>query len=397
MGQWGAALDNKLKVSFIYIASTISIFGDLLTSLGLQIFLYQSYGSSSVAGSFIVSILPQLWLVKFLTHRCKQYSLFRSLITLRILGACCVALLVWFHDISEIYVFLFFSSLIMGISLNIQRSLVSYLVPKNHLKTVHRRLTSLRAIAIMLAPACGGFLLQKTNYQVLFSLDAVTFLISAVLYMFLQNKSGAKEKYSNSASETQDNHLKQILHPVIFIWGLFLLLGAFHNGTQVPVLKLEGLDPYQIGLILMFWGLGGTIALIFPSALAKYIYLLPAVLIFVLTLTFYLFGLSFVGSGIAMLICGFLYSFIIGELRAKISSLAEGKEATLSIWSSVSQISAWIQLFGFIWMAVMQRWYKPTFAGWSVLISGTILALSIIFDMNRKNITSKPSQPMTES
>lgn len=388
MGRWGAALDNKLKVSSIYIASTISIFGDFFTSLGLQIFLYQSYGSSSVAGSFIISILPQLWLVKFLTHRCKKYSLFSSLITLRTFGACCVGLLVWFHDISQIYIFLFFSSLIMGISLNIQRSLVSHLVPKSHLKTVHRRLTSLRAITIMLAPACGGLLLQKTNYQVLFCLDAVTFLISAVLYMFLQNNS-AKEKYSNPASGAQDNPSKQILHPVIFIWGLFLLLGAFHNGAQVSVLKLEGLDSYQIGLILMFWGLGGTIALIFPSALAKYIYLLPAVLIFVLTLTFYLFGLSFVGSGIAMLICGFLYSFIIGELRAKISSLAEGKEATLSIWSSVSQISAWIQLFGFIWMAIMQRWYQPTFAGWAVLISGTILAVSIIFDMNRKNIISR--------
>ena len=305
-----------------------------------------------MAGSFFVTILPQLWLTKFITEYFQKHSLIKLMVLNRLLGGFLVSSLIFFQSLWNLYFFLFFSSFLMSFQLNLQRSFVALIVPKDKLSMTHRRLSSLRAITIMLAPACGGWIMENSNFSFLFFLDALTFLISAYFFFSmrcLNEKEQEKEK-EESALASASTKIFSGWHPAILAWCLFLMMGSFHNGAQVPILESVGLSASQIGVVLMFWGVGGFLVLIWPQNLAHFFSINLSILLFTFCLSFYLIGLKLFLACSCMMICGFFYSFIVGELRARISHLAKGKKESLLLWASVGEKSAWLQFCVYLFM-----------------------------------------------
>lgn len=163
-------------------------------------------------------------------------------------------------------------------------------------------------------------------------------------------------------------------HPAILAWCLFLVIGSFHNATQVSILELAGLRASQIGLVLMFWGVGGFLAFVFPQRLGSFLSLPLSVMIFTIFLSLYLTGWPFLFSSACMMICGFFYSFIIGEMRAEISSLVKEKSSSLLLWAFVGKRSAWLQFYVYLLLMFSLEFFPPEFSTYVVCLLGFFLS-----------------------
>lgn len=326
---------NK-NYKLLWSAFFVSDVGDWLQRIALPILVLNKTGSVFHAASLYgVSFLP--WLLFSLLGGvfADRYNKIKVLVTGYAL-ATVFSLVLGFSFLQDIpnlvyvYILTFLLSSVEPISHPSFNSLIPKIVNKENLAKANSNLQLVDNTLNLLAPLLSGILLLWINPVLLLFVNTLTFLVAAILLIFI--------KVEDTDKNFEQNILKSLLEGLVYVKESKIILSGslLFLGTNLGIHMFQGIFVYYItktlnystleyGIILSLAGLGAILgALCSPRILGKYksgnIIVVSTIIAGVATIILMLnSNLAFIGlSMLVMNFCGNINVISYFTLRQKI-------------------------------------------------------------------------------
>ncbi|MGX4670415.1 MFS transporter [Cerasibacillus sp. JNUCC 74] len=304
----------------------VSSIGNFIYLVAINIVVYQLTGSAAaVAGLWIIGPLTntftKFWTGSFIDYRSKR----QVMMSTYIIRALFIGAIPFAPNMLVIYVILFILSVANSFFNPASMTYVSMIVPKEKRK----RFNSIRSFAssgaIIMGPAVGGTLILLTSIEITLWINALFFVISAMLLSFLPEK----ETISKEAIPTLT--VSQVMRDFTIVWEFimrnkyvsFMYLGyilimiftfAMDAQEVVFVQKVIGLTEFDYSLLISITGIGsvvGAITLsIYSNKLSLRSMISIGIIMVALGYVIYAFSWSFASIVVGFVILGFFNAFL---------------------------------------------------------------------------------------
>lgn len=294
---------NK-NFSLLTIGGFISSIGDYLYNIGITVYIYSLTKSvNSIALMWLsraILRIPMLYFSGIITDKCnrKKVIVFTNLLSVPI------AFLFTFADSTKlwlIYILAFLLQSLNDIDVNSETAILPELVAKEQLSYSNSVFSFLQSTSVFLSPALGGILYKFYGPNVLFIINAISFLIASLLFEFIKYKYVKPEvattkvgliKSGIEGFKVLSKYSK--VKTVFMIMSVYAILGRFYETYKVAVSDvLLGMNPEGIIYFDYALAIGGLSVPFIVKALAKknqvIIFTLSTIII---TAAFTLFGYS---------------------------------------------------------------------------------------------------------
>jgi MFS family permease len=336
----------------IYISTFINTLGNWLTFLAIALITKEKYGASQVALVFLVQTLPAIIFSQSLSRIIPIEKIEKYYWAIQVLLAACSLLMVASQSLLMIYTFLIITSLLKSISNPLFNSLIGKWINKDDQKHVFTRIGALQAGTLALAPAIGALIKIMFSANVLFILDALTFILSIVFLkeLFLP----ANESNHESSIREWRSLVRVVLRlpsdtplnirSALVQWFLFLGVGALLNAIEFSGFEKIKMTEGQIGYAMTAWGIGNLIAFVFKNPSSS---LIPTLFGYAASLTLFVFAPAPVAIIFAFLIAGVFSSYLAGSLLAAIQGSVPTGYNPLPVWAYANQMTQVINLIAY--------------------------------------------------
>lgn len=317
---------HSKKNSYLLLSGVgISTLGDFIYLVAINILVLKLTGSAAaVAGLWIMgpvaSILTKFWSGS-LVDRMNQRTL---MIITDVFRGAVVAIIPFLASVWLIYVCLFFLSVARAFFEPTSMAYMTSLIPQENRKQFNSFRSLVTSGAFLVGPAIAGVLLLITSAKVAIWINAVSFMISAVILYFLPNL----ERNNGNASRTiniktlredwtgvlQFSKKSSFLVSVYFLAQFFMIIALGMDAQEVVFTqRVLGLSEVDFGLLISITGIGSvvgasTVSLFAPKMSIRLLissgYLMVAVGYLI-----YAFSFSFWSVAIGFIVLGFFNSF----------------------------------------------------------------------------------------
>lgn len=272
------SLNNKyITFYLISIGELISNVGDRFHKIALPILVYQLTGSLKALSLVVVlELLPQIIMSFFTGQLLTSYKIKTVMmvsIFIQILLCLMIPIIVFVElPIIFIYAIAFLLpsfQIVFQTSINV---LMPLLFEKSQLKKYNAQFQGFRTVSKLVSPAIAGFLIIYLSINILFFLNAASFLILLLILCFLRFPNNLDE------GEIKDENLKdiwfgfkyvyqnEVLRSIIVLMILINIAMVGFNSALVFYLKDHlSLTDDLVGLVYSFAGFGSLLASIFLS------------------------------------------------------------------------------------------------------------------------------------
>ena len=256
-------------------SQTINMFGDAFSGLALTWFIVQTGSPMQVGINLALSFLPNIILAPFIgsvvDKVSRKFLMWISDIVRLFLDLILICFVIRGHfSISIIYVYSLFKAIVRIFYMPAQTSLVQQLSDQGNRVKVNAFLDISSRVAMIAGPILAGFSVRYFSMEIVLGIDAITFLLSAIIIYTIKVDEREVEQAAKSSYFT---HVKEGLTYVRkYAWIIFLSLAfAFVNGGNAlanvsrPFLVSEvlQLDSDAYGVMNSFASAGAIIASIF--------------------------------------------------------------------------------------------------------------------------------------
>lgn len=375
----------------------IASIGDFIYLIAINIIVYQMTGSAAaVAGLWVVSpltnIVMKFWTGSFIDYRSKKKIVFATFLSRAVL----IALIPFMPNIIGIYAILVLLSIAKAFFGPASMTLVTMLVAPQKRK----RFNSLRSFsssgAFIVGPAIGGSLILLTNISVTLWLNAVFFLIAALLLSLLPETEGVQrekipaltlKQIASDFSIVLDFLAKKKYVSLIYLGFLAVMLFSFAMDVQEVVFIQEviGLSEVEYSLLVSITGIGSVSGALLLSVFANKISIRYMIVVGLLMMTagyvIYAFSWSFASVAVGFVILGFFNVF----LNSGIATFYQNN-VPVSVMGRVTSIFGLIQsifqIFFIMAIGFLADWFslKLTIGSLAVimLISAFVYAIAVL-------------------
>ena len=362
----------------IYLARTISNFGDWMTFLVSALWVSHHFGADKVPLVFLLSSVPPLIFSRLFGSRIYFKHLPLTFAALQLLLAVnVISLALGTPSLYRFYVYILVASTIGSMGRPAWDTLLGRWFTGEERKEVFTRTGAINSSLLILAPISGATLAEFIGYNAVFILDGLSFIALTIILardlkrpLPIGSDPNPKAPLPASPSEW---HLPRPATTPIAAWYALLIMGALINGCEFFAFKQFGYQNYQIGFVLASWGAGGLCSFMFSKSSAKYFSELYMPLLLAASLGSFLLIQNIVVSCILFSVSGFINSHLGGAIRAKIQNQMD--HYTLpspAVWSLLSQRLSMINITAyFICSLVLAHISLHVFAV-AILMSGII-------------------------
>ncbi|MGX7594523.1 MFS transporter [Planococcus plakortidis] len=323
-------MNNKLiewkNPSLLLLSLGIAGIGDFIYLVAINIIVYQMTGSAAaVAGLWIVgpivNILTKFWTGSFIDYRSKK----AVIISTYLLRAGFIALIPLAPNVFVIYILLVFLSIAKSFFGPSSVTYITMLVPKGKRK----RFNSIRSFtssgAFILGPAIGGVLIIGSSIEATLWINALFFVLAAVLFMKLPKVENIDRASIPSLTVSQvisdfkvvNNFIAQNKY-ITFVYLAFMgvLIFSFAMDAQEVVFTQQviGLSELDYSLLISLTGIGsvsgGILLSIFSSNISLKSMMVYGLLMTAVGYVIYAFSWSFISVMAGFLILGFFIVFM---------------------------------------------------------------------------------------
>lgn len=323
-------MNNKLiewkNPSLLLLSLGIASIGDFIYLVAINIIVYQMTGSAAaVAGLWIVgpivNILTKFWTGSFIDYRSKK----AVIISTYLLRAGFIALIPLAPNVFVIYILLVFLSIAKSFFGPSSVTYITMLVPKGKRK----RFNSIRSFtssgAFILGPAIGGVLILGSSIEATLWINALFFVLAAVLFMKLPKVENIDRASIPSLTVSQvisdfkvvNNFIAQNKY-ITFVYLAFMgvLIFSFAMDAQEVVFTQQviGLSELDYSLLISLTGIGsvsgGILLSIFSSNISLKSMMVYGLLMTAVGYVIYAFSWSFISVMAGFLILGFFIVFM---------------------------------------------------------------------------------------
>ncbi len=169
----------------LWIAQTVSTFGDFFTYVAILIIVQELTGSAlAVSGLVVVQTLPVLLVGPLAGAIADRYDRKKLMICADLLRALLIAVVPFMNQVYLFYAFAFLLSASTVIFSPARNAVLPQLVEKNDLVKINAVFAISDNLARIVGPGAAGLLIAWQGLRIPFWVDSITFVISAIfLYL----------------------------------------------------------------------------------------------------------------------------------------------------------------------------------------------------------------------
>lgn len=384
---------NKLFKK-IYLSTFINSFGSWLTFLAVALVVKEKYGGQMVAWIFLVQTLPAVFFSRSLVRLIPEHLQERYFWVSQFILALNSLIICFSQNLILLYFHLFIGAFIKGASVPLFNTLVGRWVPNDKIDEVFTRIGSIQTATLALAPIAGAWIKVMTSVQLLFFIDAITFIISVVLLKEVLWVKNIKQNNESIGFKLKDLfgtivHLPEgvpsVLWRALLLWFGFLLLGALINALEFVRFEDLKMNEKMIGYALTAWGVGSLLAFVKKNQPSLFF----SFAIFFISLVFFLLTSSEIGAILAFISAGWSSSVVSGLLRGHIQKSVPNAYNALPVWAFANQVTQLINLVAYVGVAVLLNFLGfEIFAVLVAMVGLTMLTVIARIFMMRKLLGS---------
>lgn len=297
-------LFKNRNFTLLTIGGFISSIGDYLYNIGVMVFLYSMTGSvSSVALMWLsrgVLRIPVLYFSGIIADKYNR----KKVIMFTNLASVLIAFLLIFVDRNKlwlVYICAFLLQSLNDIDVNSETAILPELVSKEQLSYSNSIFSFLQSAGVFISPALGGILYKLYGVNILFTINALSFLIASIIFGFIKY-SYVKPEVSSIRTGIIKNSMEGYkvlsnyanVKTVFIIMSMFAVIGRFYETYKIAVSDLLlGMKPEGIIYFDYALAIGGLSVPFIIKALSKVNHIkIFTISTIVITIGFTLFGYS---------------------------------------------------------------------------------------------------------
>jgi MFS family permease len=305
----------------LWSASTISIFGSLITRTALPFAAILMLGagpleiaglrSAELVGQLLVGLVVGAWVDRLLRRPIMiAADLGRALLLASIPLAAVAGLL----GLNQLLIVAFLAAILTTVFDVADRSYLPTVVPKERLVSANSAITASGSVAEFSAFGIGGFLIEIFKAPFAILLDAISFVVSALLLGTIRRKERPTPPVADREPvlhEIREGLRIVARSPVLRALalahgGTHLLWGIFGTGYLLFATNELGLGPAAIGVIAGLGGLGSLVGAALAPKLVRRVGIGPTILLGIVGFTLGNTLIPLAPSGAVLLGAGFL-------------------------------------------------------------------------------------------
>jgi len=265
------------NISFrnFFFGSFISFFGSGLNLLVSSWYILQVTGESKmVALAWMASLSSGPFLLIYsgaIIDRFDRRNLLITLSAIRCLIVLAIPLSIWLGTFSlwQIYAVLVFEGAGFNISLPTEKAFVQEMMAGKGLVVANALVEISIQAGIFIAAGAGGFLFRKIGLAGVLTIDSVTYIIAALLFLRIPHRSALAESLESKSQKymksVADGWKFLLTHKNILLLGTVAFIPttiAFVSNAATPVYVREilGRDVTTYGIIEMCYGVGALLS-----------------------------------------------------------------------------------------------------------------------------------------
>lgn len=319
-----SALVSKKNSNLLLAGVGISSLGDFIYLVAINILVLRLTGSAAaVAGLWIMgpiaSIVTKFWSGSLIDRMNKR----RLLIITDLVRAVILLFIPFITSIWLLYVCLFLLSVAKSFFEPTSMTYITSLVPQEQRKQFNSFRSIFTSGAFLIGPAIAGFLIVATSINLAIWINAISFIISALVIMLLPNideKSAVMKILSFKDLVMDWGHVlafsrkNTYVITVFFLAQFFMVITLGMDAQEVVFTqRVLGLSETDFGLLISITGIGSIIGASIVSILAKRMsiqLLISTGFLFVAVgYMIYAFSFSFFSVAIGFILLGFFNAF----------------------------------------------------------------------------------------
>jgi len=299
---------NK-NFTLLSIGGFISSIGDYLYNIGVTVYIYSLTKSVGAVALMWLSRgvlrIPMLYLSGLIAD---SYNKKRVIMVTNLVSVIFAFLFIFINEqrLWLVYILAFILQSLNDIDVSSETAILPELVSKEELSYSNSIFSFLQSTSVFLSPAIGGVLYKLYGSNILFTINAISFLIAGVLFSLIKydfvksDKAATRSGIIKSGIEGYKIFSRySSVKTVFIIMSMFAVLGRFYETYKVAVSDiLLNLNPEGIIYFSYALALGGLSVPFMVKVLSKKNHIT-------------LFTLSTVIIGISYIIFGYSQSFII--------------------------------------------------------------------------------------
>lgn len=299
---------NK-NFTLLSIGGFISSIGDYLYNIGVTVYIYSLTKSVGAVALMWLSRgvlrIPMLYLSGLIAD---SYNKKRVIMVTNLVSVIFAFLFIFINEqrLWLVYILAFILQSLNDIDVSSETAILPELVSKEELSYSNSIFSFLQSTSVFLSPAIGGVLYKLYGSNILFTINAISFLIAGVLFSLIKydfvksDKAATRSGIIKSGIEGYKIFSRySSVKTVFIIMSMFAVLGRFYETYKVAVSDiLLNLNPEGIIYFSYALAVGGLSVPFIVKVLSKKNHIT-------------LFTLSTVIIGIGYIIFGYSQSFII--------------------------------------------------------------------------------------
>lgn len=315
------------KSPALLLATTgIANIGDFIYLIAINIIIYEMTGSATaVAGLWIitpiVNIVTKAWTGSFIDYRSKR----KVMMATYGLRAAFIALIPFAPNVAIIYIILVFLSIAQSFFVPSSMTYIAMLVPPEKRKRFNAIRSFSSSGAFIVGPAIGGLLILATSISITLIVNALFFIVAAILLIMLPDKENQKGDQIPRLTFTQVTKdftvvtsflRKHAYIAFIYIGYLVIMLFSFAMDTQEVVFtqRVIGLSEVDYSLLVSVTGggsiVGAVLLFLFANRIPLQHMIGVGVVLTAIGYVIYAFSWSFLSIAIGFIILGFFQVFL---------------------------------------------------------------------------------------
>lgn len=295
--------------TLLSIGGFISSIGDYLYNIGVTVYIYSLTKSVGAVALMWLSRgvlrIPMLYLSGLIAD---SYNKKRVIMVTNLVSVIFAFLFIFINEkrLWLVYILAFILQSLNDIDVSSETAILPELVSKEELSYSNSIFSFLQSTSVFLSPAIGGVLYKLYGSNILFNINAISFLIAGVLFSLIKYDFVKSDKAATRSGMIKGGiegykifSRYSSVKTVFIIMSMFAVLGRFYETYKVAVSDiLLNLNPEGIIYFSYALALGGLSVPFIVKVLSKKNHVT-------------LFTLSTVIIGISYIIFGYSQSFII--------------------------------------------------------------------------------------
>lgn len=323
-------MNNNLKSwkepALLLASIGISSIGDFIYLVAINIIVYQLTGSAAaVAGLWIIgpltNIVTKFWTGSFIDYRSKRKIMISTYITR--------AILIFFIPLAPNMVVIYGILILLSVAKSFfapsSMTYVTLVVPQEKRKRFNSIQSFANSGAFIIGPSIGGTLILMTSIDITLWINAIFFLLSAILLFFLPEKENISNTEIPSLTMSQVVQdfkvvqtfmLKNTYVSFIYLAFILVMIFSFAMDTQEVVFtqQVVGLSELDYSLLISITGIGSVIGAFLLTVLSNRLSLRFMIIVGITMMTIgyviYALSWSFFSIVIGFVILGFFNVFL---------------------------------------------------------------------------------------